>query len=320
MDVLGERCGTCRDWSASSCTGDPCDRADTPPVAGAWVSSRMAILSILIGALALLPACVPPILGQEGLRDAPYDAPVRSARAAAEEAVRLEPGPPPRPLPEIPARIPTGKKGEDRNVPDRTVPGIEPAMVALDQPPKDEPDIWARMRRQFTLPRPHIGRIQREADWFRRNHDYFDRVAERSRDYLPHIVREAERRGLPVELALLPVVESAFQPFAYSPARASGLWQFIPSTARLYGLRINWWYDGRRDLVAATSAAFDYLEKLHRDFDGDWLLAAAAYNWGEGNLGRALARNRKKGKPLDFWAPRGTGGDPNLRAALARDM
>ena len=127
-------------------------------------------------------------------------------------------------------------------------------------------------------------------------------MSERSRDYLPYIVREAERRGLPLELALLPVVESAFRPFAYSPARASGLWQFIPSTARLYGLRINWWYDGRRDLVAATAAAFDYLEKLHRDFDGDWLLAVAAYNWGEGNLRRALAHNRRNGKPLDFWS------------------
>ena len=165
-----------------------------------------------------------------------------------------------------------------------------------------DPGVWARMRRQFTLPRPHSSRIQRQADWFRRHPDYFDRVAERSRDYLPYIVREAERRGLPLELALLPVVESAFQPFAYSPARASGLWQFIPSTARLYGLRINWWYDGRRDLVAATAAAFDYLEKLHRDFDGDWLLAVAAYNWGEGNLRRALANNRRNGKPLDFWS------------------
>ncbi len=158
------------------------------------------------------------------------------------------------------------------------------------------------MRRQFTIPRPHSSRVQRQADWFQSNHDYFDRVAERSRDYLPYIVREAERRGLPLELALLPVVESAFQPFAYSHARAAGLWQFIPSTARMYGLRINWWYDGRRDLVAATAAAFDYLEKLHRDFNEDWLLAVAAYNWGEGNLRRAIARNRKNGKPIDFWS------------------
>ena len=171
-----------------------------------------------------------------------------------------------------------------------------------DGPPASGSDVWARMRGQFSIPRPDSSRVQRQADWFRRHPDYFDRVAERARDYLPYIVREAERRGLPVELALLPVVESAFLPFAYSPARASGLWQFIPSTARLYGLRINWWYDGRRDLLAATSAAFTYLEKLHRDFDGDWLLAVAAYNWGEGNIGRTLANNRRRGKPLDFWS------------------
>ena len=249
-------------------------------------------LPLVIGALALLPACVPAGLVGTHLHALPEEG-GRSAFTAAQEAVRLEPGPPPQPLPAI--RPP--EEGEARDA--REPEAVASASPALARP---QPDIWERMRRQFTIPRPPLARVQHQADWFRRNPDYFDRVAERSRDYLPYIVHEAERRGIPVELALLPVIESAFQPFAYSPARASGLWQFIPSTARLYGLRINWWYDGRRDLVASTSAAFEYLEKLHRDFGGDWLLAVAAYNWGEGNLRRAIARNRERGKPIDFWS------------------
>lgn len=251
---------------------------------------------MVIAAGALLSACMQSSMARDPVADPTPDE-VSPARAAAVETPALEPGPPPQPLPPSPLATPASGDAETRHV--RSEPATD--EVQGETLPGD-PDIWARMRRQFTIPRSHSSRFQRQADWFRRNHDYFDRVAERSRDYLPYIVREAERRGLPLELALLPVVESAFQPFAYSPARASGLWQFIPSTARLYGLRINWWYDGRRDLVAATEAAFDYLEKLHRDFDGDWLLAVAAYNWGEGNLRRALAHNRKNGKPLDFWS------------------
>jgi membrane-bound lytic murein transglycosylase D len=111
-----------------------------------------------------------------------------------------------------------------------------------------------------------------------------------------------ERRNLPGELAMLPVVESAYQPFAYSPARASGIWQFIPSTGRVYGLRYSWWYDGRRDVVESTRAALDYLEKLHAEFSGDWLLALAAYNSGEGNVRKAINRNLRAGKPTDFWS------------------
>ncbi len=259
---------------------------------GARTAVRIALLPVLISALPLLSACMPHALVENGRQDAP-ESQVQSARTAAREAVRLEPRPPPWPLPEVapPAGAETRAESES-----------EEAMPARGPVPDPMPDVWARMRPRFSIPRPPFDRIQRQAAWLQRNQDYFDRVAERSRDFLPYIVREAERRGLPVELALLPVIESAFQPFAYSPARASGLWQFIPSTGRLYGLRINWWYDGRRDLVAATSAAFDYLEKLHRDFNEDWLLAVAAYNWGEGNLRKALARNRKQGKPLDFWA------------------
>jgi membrane-bound lytic murein transglycosylase D len=116
-----------------------------------------------------------------------------------------------------------------------------------------------------------------------------------------YIVQQLEARGMPRELALLPVVESAFEPYAYSRARASGLWQFIPGTGSKYGLKQNWWYDGRRDVVESTRAALDYLQELHDEFSGDWLLAIAAYNCGEGAVARAVASNQRLGKPADFW-------------------
>src|SRR5690606_8276099 len=111
-----------------------------------------------------------------------------------------------------------------------------------------------------------------------------------------------EARQMPLELALLPVVESAFNPVAYSRARAAGLWQFIPGTGLRYGLKQNWYYDGRRDVIEATRAALDYLQFLANEFDGDWLLAIAAYNTGEMNVARAIARNRAAGKPTDFFS------------------
>jgi membrane-bound lytic murein transglycosylase D len=166
----------------------------------------------------------------------------------------------------------------------------------------EEQDLWERARNQLALDIAPNRRITRELDWYLRNQAYLDRVADRARLYLHHVVGEVERRGLPGELAFLPVVESAYQPFAYSPARASGIWQFIPSTGRLYGLRRSWWYDGRRDVVESTRAALDYLEKLHAEFSGDWLLALAAYNSGEGNVHKAIRKNRKRGKPTDFWS------------------
>ena len=179
-----------------------------------------------------------------------------------------------------------------------------PSAASGDDAP-GKGDLWRRVRNGLTLDgyeqRP---RVRREIEWYKRNQAYLDRVVDRARPYLYHVVEQVERRGLPTELAMLPVVESAFQPFAYSPARASGLWQFIPSTGRLYGLKQNWWYDGRRDVIESTRAALDYLEKLQRDFDGEWLLAIAAYNSGEGNVRRALRRNRKAGKPTDFWSLR----------------
>ena len=135
--------------------------------------------------------------------------------------------------------------------------------------------------------------------WYSTRPDYVARMVERSSRVLYHVIEEVERRKMPAEVALLPMIESAYNPQAYSRAHASGMWQFIPSTGKLYGLRQNWWYDGRRDIVAATNAALDYLEKLYGMF-GNWELALASYNWGEGAVGRAVARNQAKGLPADY--------------------
>lgn len=162
-------------------------------------------------------------------------------------------------------------------------------------------DIWQRLRHGFALPdRDHAG-VVAHRDWYARHQDYLDRTFARAEPYFHHIVEQVEARGMPLELALLPVVESAFQPFAYSHGRAAGLWQFIPGTARRYGLKIDWWYDGRRDIPAATTAALDYLEALHKRFDGDWLLALAAYNSGEGTVSRAIRDNERRGRGTRFW-------------------
>jgi membrane-bound lytic murein transglycosylase D len=139
-------------------------------------------------------------------------------------------------------------------------------------------------------------------EWYTGNQRYFDRTLARARNYLPYVVDRIEENGLPMELALLPFVESAYNPFAYSHSHAAGLWQFIPGTAREYGLRRNWWYEGRRDIVDSTGAAIRYLSLLNNRFDGDWLLALAAYNSGPGNVGRAIERNRRRGKATDFWS------------------
>jgi membrane-bound lytic murein transglycosylase D len=162
-------------------------------------------------------------------------------------------------------------------------------------------DIFERIRGGFALVDVDHQSVDHELRWFARHPAYLDRTFKRGERYLYHIVQEIEARGMPLELALLPVVESAFNPVAYSRARASGLWQFIPATGRRYGLKQNWYYDGRRDVIAATTAALDYLQFLHDTFD-DWLLAVAAYNCGEMNVIRAIARNRAAGKPTDFFS------------------
>ena len=184
------------------------------------------------------------------------------------------------------------------------VPTVTPTGTGPREDASERPDAWARIRGGLSLPHPLHPRVERQIEWYRNNPEYLERLAQRARPYLAYIVRAVEKKKLPAEFALLPVVESAFKVYAYSRKGASGLWQFMPSTGRLYGLKQNWWYDGRRDVVASTHAALDYLTKLMRDFDGDRLLAVAAYNWGEGNVRRAMARNRARGKATDVWSLR----------------
>jgi membrane-bound lytic murein transglycosylase D len=163
-------------------------------------------------------------------------------------------------------------------------------------------DVIVRIRNNLSLPQVSHPRVDREIEWLQRNPDYLSRVFGRAQRYLHYVANEVESRGLPADLALLPVVESAFNPFAYSRAHASGLWQFIAPTGEIYGLRRNYWKDERRDVLEATRAALDYLTALRERFDGDWFLAIAAYNCGSGNVQRAINRNKALGRPTDFFS------------------
>ncbi len=177
----------------------------------------------------------------------------------------------------------------------------DPATAEQYLPARKHADLWTRIEQGFEIPKQDNKRIAAQKQWFLRNTDYMDRVSRRAARYLHYVVTELEAANMPMELALLPIVESAFDPFAYSHGRASGMWQFIGATGKRYGMKQNWWYDGRRDIVASTAGAIAYLRDLHEEFNGDWLLALAAYNTGEGNVRKAIRRNKRAGKPTDFW-------------------
>ncbi|MFT5420927.1 MAG: membrane-bound lytic murein transglycosylase D [Candidatus Endobugula sp.] len=209
---------------------------------------------------------------------------------------------------------------------DATIPSKDSALLAIkntfaspDQPTEkktlaatpapplhNDHDLWQRIRAGYALSAeaPSFGQ-QRIESFLQRYQDHPKDIfyqTEQSSRYLYHIVSELEKNDLPMELALLPFVESRYDPFAYSSGRASGLWQFIPGTGKRFNLKENWWLDERRDIVASTQAAISYLTYLHKHFKGDWLLAIAAYNAGEGTVGKAVKRNQRLGKPIDFWA------------------
>ncbi|MHC8441899.1 MAG: transglycosylase SLT domain-containing protein [Candidatus Eutrophobiaceae bacterium] len=182
-------------------------------------------------------------------------------------------------------------------------PPAPPAPAQLSLAPAT--DVWERIRNGLSMDRwIRQKSVAKEIAWYQDNPQYVRKVAERAMPWLYHIVEEIEARGMPVEVALLPVVESAFKPTAYSRSHANGLWQFIPATGRRFGLQQNWWYDGRRDVTASTRAALDYLSFLHEKFNGDWLHALAAYNTGENNVQRAIDRNQRNGKDTSFWTLR----------------
>lgn len=160
-------------------------------------------------------------------------------------------------------------------------------------------DLWTRIRDGFAMRELDSKLVAKHEAWYARNPEYVARMTDRARLYLYYITEEVQRRGMPSEIALLPMIESAFNPGAFSSSRASGIWQFMPSTGKKFGMEQNWWYDGRRDVISATNGALDYLQNLHSMF-GDWQLALAAYNCGEGAVMRAQAYNRRHHLPTDY--------------------
>ncbi|MBK0393568.1 transglycosylase SLT domain-containing protein [Ramlibacter algicola] len=231
----------------------------------------MKSLAVLVAALWLAACASPP---SATIPDAASPSSIATAPAAAETG-----------LP--PVRSNAGQRPSEplqaANMPSRS--------VAATQPPAD---LWERIRAGYAMPPLDNALVHQQEQWYASRPDYIQRMTDRSRKYLFHIVEELERRGMPSELALLPFVESAFNPAAVSSARAAGMWQFMPGTGRDYDLKQNFFRDDRRNVLASTRAALDYLQRLYGMF-GDWHLALAAYNWGEGNVGRAIARNQRAG-------------------------
>ncbi len=176
---------------------------------------------------------------------------------------------------------------------------VEIVEAAAEQPVKD---LWQRIRNQLEFEFPNNSRIRAQKNWYLKHPDYMQRVAKRAKPFLYLIIQQLEQQNMPLDLALLPIVESAFDPFAYSHGRAAGMWQFIPSTGKRFGMKQTWWYDGRRDVLASTQGAIDYLNYLRKMFDGNWYHALAAYNSGEGRVLRAIKKNQKAGKKTDFWS------------------
>ncbi|MEO5343034.1 MAG: transglycosylase SLT domain-containing protein [Gammaproteobacteria bacterium SHHR-1] len=174
-----------------------------------------------------------------------------------------------------------------------------PTDLAQGTPPTS---VWQRLTANFSLPQADHPQVAQQRALLLKHPNHLSRTQEQAEPYIGFILDEIERRDMPGELALLPMIESGYRPQALSPSRAAGLWQFIPATGRAFGLSSNHWYEGRQDVAASTKAALDYLSRIHADFDHDWALTLAAYNAGEPALRRAIRNNRKRGRPTDFWS------------------
>jgi peptidoglycan lytic transglycosylase D len=300
-----------------------------------------------LAVVCLLPACsqIPWSVEPEHPGSATGPAPTQTAAQespSASDAGAIAPAPPPIPAPApepvlattvtpavtlavipkaaavAPTNLVQNATGDAKNAVETTTPGPTAADSAREidiARPAD--DLWDRIRAGFAMPDLEGPLVRQRERWYASQQDYLARMVERSKLYLFYIVEEIEKRGIPTEIALLPMVESAFNPMAYSRSHASGLWQFIPSTARNYKLSQNWWADSRRDVIASTDAALDYLQMLY-EMHGDWHLALASYNFGENGVSRAIQRNKARGLPTDYQSlkvPRETRGYvPKLQA------
>ena len=264
----------------------------TPPHAGPPTDARTRaplthrtalaplLLALLLGACASVPA--PP---------APAPAP---AAAPAPVAVVPAPAPAMKAAPALVDVVP-----QPTNSGPIAIDPLRPTELLDLGAPGTQTDLWMRVRQGVAIPDLQNERVDKWQQWYASRPDYVQRMTERGGRYLFHIVEEVNKRGLPTELALLPFIESAFNPQAMSSAKASGMWQFIPGTGRDFDLRQNVFRDDRRDVLASTRAALDYLQMLHGMF-GDWQLALAAYNWGQGSVQRAITRNQRAGLPTDY--------------------
>jgi membrane-bound lytic murein transglycosylase D len=251
---------------------------------------EQVLKKLLISIVLVLQACATP--------EAPQPEPVPEPVQPPPPAVVKPPAAPPAPAVAIkpPPKLPVERPKPAPAVAEKP----KPAVTVIPAPQTAAAgDLWERIRKGFAMEDLKGPLVRRKTAEYAASPEYLQRIFDRSRLYLYHIVEEIEKRGLPTELALLPMIESAFNPMAYSRAHASGIWQFIPGTGKRFELEQNYWFDARRDIVESTSAALDYLTKLYR-MHGDWHLALASYNWGENAVKKAVAKNRAAKKKTDY--------------------